>query len=304
VTLFGQSGGSAKIGCLMAMPAARGLFHGAVMQSAVRMIGPTLEQADAYSRQLLGKLELSKNDWRRLIELPPAELLHAAAEVDRDRPRNFIEPGPVADGQALPNPPIDALLAGAAKDVRLMIGTCINEVQVKTRGRARLEEAKDLLGNAGDALVRKYEASAPEASDEEVANLFATDWRFRIPSIRFAEAQLAAGQPDVFMYLFGWESDVMPEVHSLHSIDIPFWFGNTNKVPVTAGDPSSAALELQVTNALVAFASTGTPGAAWPAYEPGRRATMFLGRDCRVEEDPGRENRLAWDQIPSSKLGV
>jgi para-nitrobenzyl esterase len=304
VTLFGQSGGSAKIGCLMAMPAARGLFHGAVMQSAVRMVGPTLEQADDYSRQLLGKLELSNNDWRRLIELPPAALLHAAAEVDRVRPRNFIEPGPVVDGRALPAAPIDAVLAGAARDVRLTIGTCVDEVQVTTRGRSRLEEAKDLLGDAGDALVKRYEGLAPEATDEEVANVFATDWRFRIPSIRFAEAQLAAGQRDVYMYLFGWESAVMPEVHALHSIDIPFWFGTTNKVPVTAGDPSSAALELQVTNALVSFASTGKPGAAWPAYEPSRRATMFFDRDCRVEEDPGGENRLAWDQVPSSKLGV
>src|SRR5260221_4684063 len=242
VTLFGQSGGSAKIGCLMAMPAARGLFHGAVMQSAVRTVGPTLEQADDYSQQLLGKLELSRNEWGRLIELPAADLLYAAAELDRVRPRNFIEPGPVVDGLALPSAPIDAVLAGAAKDGRLMIGTCVNEVQVKTRGRSRLEEAKDLLGDAGGVLVKKYEVSSPEATDEEVADLFATDWRFRIPSIRFAEAQVAAGQPDVYMYLFGWESAVMPEGHALHSSDIPFWFGNTNKGQAPPADPYSPAL--------------------------------------------------------------
>jgi para-nitrobenzyl esterase len=304
VTLFGQSGGSAKIGCLMAMPAARGLFHGAVMQSAVRTVGPTLEQAGEYTAQLLDKLDLSKNQWSRLLELPAAALLQAAAEVDRVRPRNFIEPGPVADGVALPSAPIDAVLAGAAKEVRLMIGTCVNEVQVKTGGASRLASAKELLGEPGGAIVERYVAATPEASDDEVANLLATDWRFRIPSIRFAETQLAAGQRDVYMYLFGWKSAVMAEVGALHSIDIPFWFGNTHKVPVTAGDPSSAALERQVTDALVSFAGTGKPGAGWPAYEPSRRATMVFERECRIEDDPSRGDRLAWDRVPSEKLGV
>jgi len=304
VTLFGQSGGSAKIGCLMAMPAARGLFHGAVMQSAVRMVGPTLEQAGEFTSQLLGKLDLSTNEWRRLMELPAATLLQAASEVARERPRNFIEPGPVADGRALPIPPIEAVLAGHAKDVRLMIGTCTNEVQVKADGRRRVGEARDLLGEPGTAIVERYAASAPDASDEDVANRLATDWRFRIPSIRFAEAQLAAGQPHVYMYLFAWESALMPEVHALHSIDIPFWFGNTNKVAVTAHDPSSMVLERQVTDALVSFAGTGQPGAAWPAYESGRRATMVFDRQCGVEDDPGRDDRLAWDRVPSEKLGV
>jgi len=286
------------------MPAARGLFHGAVMQSAVRTVGPTLEQADDYSRRLLDQLELSEHEWGRLLELPAAALLQASAEVDRVRPRNFIEPGPVADGLALPVPPIDAVLAGAAKEVRLMIGTCVDEVQIPTGGRPRLDAAKDLLGETGGAIVDRYVAATPGASEEDAANRLATDWRFRIPSIRFAEAQLAAGQRDVYMYLFAWESALMPELHALHSIDIPFWFGNTAKVPVTASDPSSFTLERQVTDALVSFAGTGRPSAGWPAYEPGRRATMVFDRECRVEEDPGEEDRVAWDRVPSEKLGV
>src|SRR5207344_1276003 len=40
VTIFGESGGGRKVGCLLAMPSAQGLFKRAIIQS-----GPTLKVA-------------------------------------------------------------------------------------------------------------------------------------------------------------------------------------------------------------------------------------------------------------------
>jgi len=311
VTLFGQSGGAAKIGCLMAMPAARGLFHGAVMQSGVRTVGPTLEQADDYARRLIDHLGLSADQWQRLQELPHERLLQAATDLDLIRKRDFIEPGPVPDGSALPFPVIDAVRAGSAKHVRLMIGTCVDELQLSWKPiieGSPLRELEEKLGEHGHPVVEAYAATASDGSEDDVAKLLTSDWKFRIPSIRFAEAQLATGQVDVYMYLFSWSSSVMPEARAAHSMDIPFWFGNTSKMPVTAGDPSSADLERHMTNALVAFARTGKPNEIglleWPAYERARRATMIFDHPSRTEEDPGGRNREAWDGVPESRLGV
>jgi para-nitrobenzyl esterase len=311
VTLFGQSGGAAKIGCLMAMPTARGLFHGAVMQSGVRTVGPTLEQADDYSRRLLDHLDLSADQWQRLLELPHERLVQAAAELVLVRKREFIEPGPVPDGSALPIPVIDAVRGGSAKHVRLMIGTCMDELQLSWRPiteRSPLREVEEKLGEHGHRVVEGYVATASDGSEDDVAKLLTSDWKFRIPSIRFAEAQLAAGQPDVYMYLFDWSSSVMPEARAAHSMDIPFWFGNTSKMPVTAADSSSADLEREMTNALVSFAHTGRPThpglPEWVAYGPGRRATMIFGHPSRTADDPDGRNREAWDGVPDSRLGV
>ena len=59
VTIFGQSGGGAKISSAMAMPAARGLFHKAIAQSCSGSLRG-LEQADAVrmSQDLAKRLEL------------------------------------------------------------------------------------------------------------------------------------------------------------------------------------------------------------------------------------------------------
>ena len=312
VTLFGQSGGAAKIGCLMAMPVASGLFCGAVMQSGVRTVGPTLERADDYARHLLGQLGLPSDRWHRLLELPQEQIVQAVAEVDAVRKSEFLEPGPVADASALPAPVIDAVRMGSSAGVRLMIGTCVDELElswIPNTDSSQLDELERRLGEHGRAVVHAYaEVAPPSMSADDTAKLITSDGKFRIPSLRFAEAQLQAGQEDVYFYLFRWQSSVMPEAGAAHSMDIPFWFGNTARIPATAGDPSSRDLELQMSEALVTFARDGNPNHAdlptWARYEPGRRATMVFDHPSRSEEDPGGRHRGAWDGVADARLGV
>ena len=310
VTVFGESGGAAKIGCLMAMPAASGLFCGAVMQSGVRTVGPTLERADDYARHLMHQVGLPPDRWRRLLELPHEQIVRAAAEVEAVRKSEFLEPGPVSVGSTLPAAAIDAVRMGSASAVRLMIGTCVDELQLSWKPIAEsspLGAVEERLGEHGRDVIRAYSTTGP-SSEDDIAKLITSDLKFRIPSLRFAEAQLQAGQEDVFVYLFGWSSSVMPEAGAAHSMDIPFWFGNTVRIPVTAGDPSSRKLELQMIEALVAFARDGSPNhpglPKWERYEPGRRPTMVFDKTSRTEQDPGGPQRLAWESVPDSKLGV
>jgi para-nitrobenzyl esterase len=323
VTIFGQSGGAAKIGCLMAMPGAKGLFQRAVMQSGVRMAGPSLAQADAYTRRLLKCLAVGEADWARLLKLPPERLLWAYVELKRSAPPRPVlprdwatsttfEPGPAVDGSSLPIAPISAVVVGSASKVSLMIGTCADEMDIfllnlpaLPAGRSLLSDVRMLLGDHGPRLVESYVDAMSATSEDRVAKQLMTDWIFRIPSIRFAEAQLAAGQRDVFMYEFAWQSAAAPEVGASHSLVVPFFFGTTAMVPATAGDASSAPLAMQMSNALLTFAKTGRPDrVSWPAYDVNRRVTMVFDRDSRTVDDPRASLRVAWDGYPDERLGV
>ena len=49
------------------------------------------------------------------------------------------------------------------------------------------------------------------------------------------------------------------------------------------------------------FARTGKPDNEeiphWPVYTQNERATLILDRECRVENDHGRETRLLWKDL-------
>ena len=51
----------------------------------------------------------------------------------------------------------------------------------------------------------------------------------------------------------------------------------------------------------IAFAKTGNPNhrglPSWPEYTTDRRATMIFDEDCKVVDDPGKEDRLFWEAI-------
>jgi para-nitrobenzyl esterase len=66
VTIFGESGGGRKVSVMLAMPAAQGLFHRAVVQSSVQIRVVETGRAAAYAERLLHQLGLAGHELRRL----------------------------------------------------------------------------------------------------------------------------------------------------------------------------------------------------------------------------------------------
>ncbi len=64
VTIFGQSGGGGKVSTLMAMPAAKGLFHRAIVESGSILQGIPQENAQKVADAIVGELGLSRGDDR------------------------------------------------------------------------------------------------------------------------------------------------------------------------------------------------------------------------------------------------
>jgi len=77
VTIFGQSGGGRKVATLMAMPAAQGLFHRAVIESGAVLRLTTHDDAVKQAGLLLAELGLTKGQVRELQNVPLERLLAA-----------------------------------------------------------------------------------------------------------------------------------------------------------------------------------------------------------------------------------
>ena len=86
---------------------------------------------------------------------------------------------------------------------------------------------------------------------------------------------------------------------STHALEIPFVFDNLDQPGVrflTGDGAERASARDAMHEAWIRFARTGNPG--WPAYDLDRRATQrFDGGDHPVVDDPGGDERAAWDGI-------
>ena len=106
------------------------------------------------------------------------------------------------------------------------------------------------------------------------------------------------------MYLFTWEAPAFGGVlGSCHALEIPFVFGQLRQPVVAAfvGDgPEAEALSGRMRDAWIAFARDGDPSnpttGPWPAWDPGRRATMVFGRGGGLVEAPRNEELAVWEQ--------
>jgi carboxylesterase type B len=104
VTIFGQSGGGAKVSVLMAMPPTRGLFHRAIVQSGSRLDGLTSDEANANTLAFLKAADIPPADLARLQKMTLAQLMAALRKAMR-APGTPLDFSPVVDGKFLERAP-------------------------------------------------------------------------------------------------------------------------------------------------------------------------------------------------------
>ncbi|HSJ99198.1 MAG TPA: carboxylesterase family protein, partial [Myxococcota bacterium] len=318
VTIFGESAGGMSVGTLLGCPAARGLFSRAVAQSgACQGVHGDRESSAAITAAVLATLGLATPNVRRLREIPVEKLMAAQQQVSMQMlamgGKHLLPFQPVVDGDALPRHPIEEVREGNAAGVSLLVGTTRDEwklfgfldPEVRRLDAARIAaRLQQRLPHAdGEQLVAGYRASRPEADWTSLWLAVETDRVFRIPAIRLAEAQAPHGS--VHAYWFTWESPGFGGLlGACHAIELPFVFGVLHLQGAdqfVGTGPEAERLAERTMDAWLAFARTGDPAhaglPAWPAYEPERRATLELGRSCRVHDDPQAAERVLWDGI-------
>ena len=136
VTIFGQSGGGGKVIALMAMPAAKGLFHRAIVQSGPFLKSLSPDYSGRVAELTMEELGLSKSQVKELQRIPVDRLSGAAVEAMKKMPRprpslreTFGERdwGPTVDGRVLPHHPFDPGAPTLSADVPLLTGTNLHE---------------------------------------------------------------------------------------------------------------------------------------------------------------------------------
>ena len=128
VTSFGDSGGGGKVSVLLGMPAARGLFHRAIIQSGAAIRVSTRERANALAEAVLEELGIGRAECDRLQSVPADRLAAAIAPAARSVGRpplpllDRYDFGPIVDGGDLPMQPFDPAAPAIADAIPLLIG--------------------------------------------------------------------------------------------------------------------------------------------------------------------------------------
>ncbi|HEY7653788.1 MAG TPA: carboxylesterase/lipase family protein [Methylomirabilota bacterium] len=231
---------------------------------------------------------------------------------------------PVVDGDIVPCFPLDAISAGAARDVPLLVGTNLDETKLflpldpeaatldEASLRGRCEEAIPGASPSGGRAARRaidvYRAArAARGEAVEPGELWfamESDRTMRHPAMRLAGLH-AAHQPQTYAYLFTWRSPALGGLlGACHALELPFVFGTLDHPlirPFAGKGPEARRLAEQIQDAWIAFARTGRPSHAgigdWPGYDAAHRRTMILDRRCRVEAAPREAERAFWDTV-------
>ncbi len=308
VTIFGESGGGAKVSTLMAMPSAHGLFHKAIVESGPGLKGVPKAAATQDAKDLMAELKV--NDVKALQAMPADQIVAAAKAVSARRgPGSEIRfLAPVVDGDVLPSDPFDPAAPAMSANVPLIIGTNKDEMTLFMAGMPWFGKLTDdqlnaqapmMAGPKAPALLAALRAAHPDYSPTYLMTELVTTTFMWDGSIRLAERKAAQKAAPVYMYHLRWETPVGAGIFKApHTLEIPLVFDNVENSRALLGPgPDPQIVADQMSSAWIAFAKTGNPNnpatPRWPAYDSANRATMLFNVKSHVENDPYADVRKA-----------
>jgi para-nitrobenzyl esterase len=316
VTVAGESAGAMSVTTLLSMPLASGLFAQAIAESgagAHTLTVPEGRVVGGYLAEVLGV----PADREAIKAVPLDKLVHAASDLVVEVQTNpdparwgqltlsLLPFAPTVDGVVLPAAPLEGFAAGRGGGVRVLIGSNRDEARlflvaagtIDVIDDATLAAVAGAYGLSGDGLA-VYRANRPGAGAGDVLAAVITDWFFRVPAIRVAEARAAAGATGTWMYRFDYPQ---PEDNhgfgACHAAEIPFVFDTAahNHVPALIGDAPSQAVADQVHRVWVDFITRGDPG--WAPHDAVSRTTGLLTENVLSVDDPAGDERALWEGI-------
>lgn len=317
VTIFGESAGAMSVGTLLSMHRAEGLFRRAIGQSGAAHNVNSATTAQRIGRILAEKLGVPPTR-EAIAALPVERMLTGQAELRNDLVThpdperwgsevvvNMLPWQPVVDGEVIAARPVDRIAAGASAGIDLLIGTNTDEQRLFLAPSGAIDQVtfEALAGIfVGYGLtvgaLATYRAAYPVASAGDLLAAIQTDWYWRIPAIRLADAH-SKGIGSTFMYEFAWRSPQFDgRLGACHALEIPFVFdtlGNGTDMLWGANPPQQLADSMHT--AWIAFATNGNCG--WAKYDLNCRATMRFDTTSVVVCDPRSAERALWQSARS-----
>lgn len=322
ITVFGQSGGGAKIATLMAMPAARGLFQRAWTMSGqqVTAAGPRA----AAQRAAVAMDAVHAPDLAALLRLPAADLLAATRARDPSRVEDTaLYFGPVLDEVVLPVHPFWPQAPAQSAAIPMVIGNTHDETRAflgNDPGNFALDwntlpaqlEKQQFVDLLPSVVIEHYRRLYPHYTASEVffaATTAGRSWRGAVEELEARARQPATAAP-TWSYQLDWPSPVEEgRLRAFHTLDIPLVFDNAGLPTArTGGGEDARALAGTMSDALIAFARHGDPNHAgladWAPYTLPQRRTMLFDVHCRGADDPRGGERELYQRVPFLQRGT
>ncbi|MFC5343228.1 carboxylesterase/lipase family protein [Brevundimonas staleyi] len=318
VTVFGQSGGGAKLVTLMAMPSAAGLFHKVITMSGQHVTAMGPQHAELRMRAYLDHLGLTPERAGELATLPAGRLVEALEMADP------IEKGgiyfwSVMDHDTLPRHPFVPDAPRESAHIPMIIGNTHDEARAFTAGDERnfsltwdtvaAKLAPEFVVDLNaQYVVDWYRRMFPEMSPVDVFFAAATCGRSRPGHLIQAQERARIGDR-TWMYQLDFGSPVEPRLGAYHSFDIALAFDNCHQPTSKTGTGLEAReVARKMSETFIAFARTGDPNnaaiPAWAPYDLERRPTMVFDVDTRSVDDPRADERRLFQVAPFLKQGT
>lgn len=313
VTIFGESGGGAKVSTLLSTEAAQGLFHGAIVQSGALLSFPDAEQARAAADTVVANLGLTPATIADIKTLPTETIREAFADTG-------AATAPTIDGRTLKRHPFAPDAPPTAMDVPLMLGS--NRTENSLFAGAVNPALFDLTWEALPAalaglypdldvaaLIAGYRALQPDSDPSDVFFEATTDSRYLAGHRLQAQRKAEQGGAPTWLYLFNWDTPVQEgKWRCPHALEIGFVFDNVAKSESMSGTGEQ---QQQVADIMaetwLAFAKHGDPNndllPTWPAYELPTRSAMVLDESPEQVDDPRVEQLSLFGDLDSGDYG-
>ena len=330
VMIFGESGGGGKTAAVYAMPEAASYFNKASIESGPGVRMTSREVAAETTVRLLKELNIDPKNWRKLLEVPAADLLTVQAKF------TFVPPhlekndkvfgfGPVVDGVVLPYHPFDPTASEISRNKPLLTGWNEDEYTFFAMERRDADSFKldfsgietkleAQFGTNTKKIIDAYLKSRPNATATDIYVAINSITMMGLGSVDIAEKKATQKDAPVYLYNFGYKSEnKIPgtdyPMGTPHAMDISFKFNN--EVPPKEGAqprmsfagnrPERFAASHNFAELWTTFARTGKPAAKgvpeWPAYNLKTRATMRIDSTCEIINDRFKEELDMWRSI-------
>lgn len=300
VTIAGESAGALSVMYLMASPLAEGLFDKAIAQSGYMTSTPALKEVrhGQPSSEQVGMFVAAAMQAPSLSALREME---AEALSVASRQANFAAFANI-DGHVLEVQLVEVFDRGEQAQVPVLTGFNSGEVRSLPMLAPTMPEDESAYeatisaqyGELSEDFLQLY----PFELGQDAIYANTRDALYGWTSERMVRQQTEAGLPS-YLYIFdhGYPAADALGLRAFHGSEMPYMFGNTDKVepawPAIPDTPTESALTDAMVRYWTSFASTGAPVAEdepdWPAYGHERAYMAFLndGPEPGIQFLPG-----------------
>jgi para-nitrobenzyl esterase len=325
VLIWGVSGSGSETTVLMGVPAARDLFHRALVSDGSLNWGQPAFFATMLAERTLDRLGISDKEPEKL-QAVPWQQLHETLDIYGDLAycltapfpiNSFFQFYPVTDGVVLPADPFGSGSPDCSSHVPMMIGSAndtLNQINSSRPWVGRLDElglrilAENHVGaDLAEPIIAAERRVRPDVDPTRIG-LSIINHRCLWQNAVWAQGERATASAPTFAYRFDYPNPAFAHLGgAFHGAEFGFFFKMIDSpMPggVTfdyGGAPARQQVQAAAHSAFMAFLRDGDPNNGdmpkWPNYSVDERATMLLDSECRIENDPDGELRQLYERV-------